>query len=396
MNRTFWAATLLAPSALALASCNYGYSGDRTSGGNTAPESEASSGPFEVSQMGAFDEPWALAFQPGTGNLFVTEKRGAIKFLRPTGEIGEVSGVPAVAYGGQGGLGDLVFAPDYTTSRTIYLSWAEGAGAQDTDSGAGERRAVVGRGKLSCPTNTRCAIENLDVIWRQEPALVSPGHFSHRIAFSRDGSHLFIASGERMKGEPAQDMTNNLGKIVRLTPDGEPAPGNPFANRGGVAAQIWSLGHRNILGLAFDLQGNLWDLEHGPAGGDELNLVESGSNYGWPLVSGGDHYNGTPIPGHSTRPEFAAPAIEWTPVIAPGDFIFYSGGLFPRWRGDALIAGLKTEALIRVTFDGGQAHEAERFDFGMRLRDIAQGPDGAIWLVGDGSGGKLLKLTPKS
>ncbi len=333
-----------------------------------------------------------MAFEPGTGNLFITEKKGAIQFLTPSGAIGEVSGAPQVAYGGQGGLGDFAFAPDYTTSHRIYLSWAERAEEPNPEN---KRRAVVGMGKLNCSTDTKCAIEGLKVIWRQEPAIASFGHFSHRIAFSPDGNHLFVTSGERMQGAPAQDLTTNLGKVVRLLPDGRPAPGNPYASMGGVSAQIWSYGHRNLLGLKFDGQGRLWELEHGPAGGDELNLVEPGKNYGWPLVSEGDDYSGTPIPRNATRPDLATPAISWNPVIAPGDFIFYSGGLFPQWRGNALIAGLKTQALVRVAIEGDKAREVERINLGMRLRDIVQGPDGAIWVVGDGPGGKLLKLTPK-
>ncbi|HTO28948.1 MAG TPA: PQQ-dependent sugar dehydrogenase, partial [Devosia sp.] len=349
-------------------------------------------GPFAVTQMGAFNEPWAMAFEPGTGNLFISEKKGAIQFLTPSGSIGEVSGVPQVAYGGQGGLGDFVFAPDYTTSRRIYLSWVERAEEPNPEN---KRRAVVGMGKLNCTSETKCAIEGLKAIWRQEPAIASFGHFSHRIAFSPDGAYLFVTSGERMQGAPAQDLSNNLGKVVRLLPDGTPAPGNPFASRGGVSAQIWSYGHRNLLGIKFDNQGRLWELEHGPAGGDELNLVEPGKNYGWPVVSDGDDYSGTSIPRHTTRPDFAAPALSWNPVIAPGDFIFYSGSLFPKWRGNVLIAGLKTQALVRVAFDGDKPREVERIDLGMRLRDVEQGPDGAIWVVGDGPGGKLLKLTPK-
>lgn len=392
MIRNFRAsAPLLALTTLALASCNSAYSGE-SSAQSVVNSTEDTIGPFAVTQMGAFNEPWAMAFEPGTGNLFISEKKGAIQFLTPSGAIGEVSGAPEVAYGGQGGLGDFVFAPDYTTSRHIYLSWAERA---DDPNPENKRRAVVGMGKLDCTSDTSCAIEGLKVIWRQEPAIASFGHFSHRIAFSPDGSYLFITSGERMQGAPAQDLSNNLGKVVRLLPDGTPAPGNPFASRGGVSAQIWSYGHRNLLGMKFDSQGRLWELEHGPAGGDELNLVEPGKNYGWPLVSDGDDYSGTPIPRNATRPDLAAPAISWNPVIAPGNFIFYSGSLFPQWRGNALIAGLKTQALVRVEIDGTKAREVERFKMGMRVRDVVQGPDGAIWVVGDGPGGKLLKLTPK-
>lgn len=392
MIRNFRAsAPLLAFVTLALASCNSAYSGE-SSAQSVVNSADDTVGPFAVTQMGAFNEPWAMAFEPGTGNLFISEKKGAIQFLTPNGAIGEVSGAPEVAYGGQGGLGDFAFAPDYTTSRRIYLSWAERAEEPNPEN---KRRAVVGMGKLNCTGETKCAIEGLKVIWRQEPAIASFGHFSHRIAFSPDGAYLFVTSGERMQGAPAQDLSNNLGKVVRLLPDGTPAPGNPFASRGGVSAQIWSYGHRNLLGIKFDSQGRLWELEHGPAGGDELNIVEPGKNYGWPVVSDGDDYSGTPIPRNATRPDFAAPALSWNPVIAPGDFIFYTGSLFPQWRGNVLIAGLKTQTLVRVAIEGDKAREVERIKLGMRLRDIEQGPDGAIWVVGDGPGGKLLKLTPK-
>jgi glucose/arabinose dehydrogenase len=223
------------------------------------------------------------------------------------------------------------------------------------------------------------------------------GHFSHRIAFSPDGRHLFVASGERQKFTPAQDMGQNLGKIVRLLPDGTPAPGNPFAGQGGVAAQVWTLGHRNILGLKFDAQGRLWDLEHGPRGGDELNLVKPGQNYGWPIVSNGDHYDGRSIPRHSTRPEFAAPAISWNPVIAPGDFIFYRGDQFRGWKGQAIIGGMSPNVLVRVAIEGEKAREVARHPMPHRIRDITEREDGSIWLLEDGEeagAGRLLKLIP--
>ena len=343
-----------------------------------------------MTEHGTFAEPWAAAFEPGTGMLFITEKAGTIKFYNPSaGTTGNVTGVPKVDYGGQGGLGDIAFAPDYATSGAIYLSWAE-AGNGDS------RGAVVGKGQLDCSAGTSCAIKDLNVIWRQAPKVSGRGHYSHRITFSPDGQYLFIASGDRQKMQPAQDRSNNLGSVIRLTLDGKPAADNPFAIEGGVTSEIWSYGHRNILGLEFDAQGRLWDLEHGPKGGDEFNLVKKAANYGWPVVSDGIHYDNDPIPDHSTRPEFAAPAISWTPVIAPGDFIFYDGAMFGSWRGDALIAGLKTNAIIRVSIDGEKATETGRYDMGERIREIVQGPDGAIWVLEDTGTGRLLRLTPAS
>jgi glucose/arabinose dehydrogenase len=197
-----------------------------------------------------------------------------------------------------------------------------------------------------------------------------------------------------MQGEPAQGLDNNLGKVLRLNLDGSPAQGNPFADRGGVAREIWSYGHRNLLGLAFDLDGQLWDLEHGPRGGDEINQVEPGANYGWPVRSYGINYNGSDIPDHTADDGFSKPAIYWTPVIAPGDFIFYSGELWPEWRNQALIANLATQSLVRVSLAGGKGTEEARTDFGKRLRDIAEGPDGALYIAEDGKGGRLLRLVP--
>jgi glucose/arabinose dehydrogenase len=217
------------------------------------------------------------------------------------------------------------------------------------------------------------------------------------MAFSADG-YLFISSGDRQKFDPAQDMQQNLGKIVRLYDDGSVPDDNPFADQGGVTAQIWTLGHRNPLGLAFDPQGRLWNQEMGPRHGDELNLSVKGENYGYPIVSNGDHYSGEEIPDHDTRPEFEAPKVYWVPAISPAGLMFYSGDLFPDWKGNAFLGGLSSRALIRVEFDGDTAREAERFEMGERIREEEQGPDGAIWIIEDeedGSGGRLLKLTPK-
>ena len=306
-----------------------------------------------------------------------------------SGKTGAISGVPEVAFGGQGGLGDFVFAPDYASSKTVYLSWAQ--------AGEGETRgAVVGRGTLNCESTDACAIEGLTVIWEQTPKVTGRGHYGHRIAFSPDGKHMFVGSSDRQKMEPAQDNSNTIGTIVRLNLDGTPAAGNPMADAPAPTNQIWSYGHRNILGLAFNPAGQLWEVEHGPAGGDELNLVEPNTNYGWPIVSDGEHYNGDPIPNHSTRPEFATAALGWTPVIAPGDMIFYNGDAFSAWKGDALIAGLAVQAVVHVKFNGNKAVEAARYKFDNRIRSIDEADDGSIWIAEDGEGGRLLRLTPAS
>ena len=368
----------LSPVTLGLASC----------GAAPAGENAAARRDFTVTEIARFDEPWAIAFLPGTPLALVTERKGKLKLWEDGGAVRDVAGVPAVAYGGQGGLGDIVLAPDFASTGTVYLTWAE--------AGDGETRgAALGRARLVLDGAPQ--LEGLRVIWRQVPKVTGGGHYSHRVAFSPDGRYLFLSSGERQKMAPAQAMDTNLGKVLRLLPDGTPAPGNPFAEKGGVAAEVWSLGHRNLLGLKFDAQGRLWDLEHGPRGGDELNLVKRGRNYGWPLVSNGDHYDGRPIPRHATRPEFAAPAISWNPVIAPGDFIFYRGNQFPGWRGQAVIGGMRPNVLVQVAIDGETAREVARVPMEHRIRDIAEREDGSVWLLEDGKeagGGRLLKLTP--
>jgi glucose/arabinose dehydrogenase len=375
--------------ALMLASCASAEIGDSTEiSATTGPAT-----PFTASEVATFEEPWAIAFAPGTSVLFVTEKVGTMKFVdTATGTMGTVSGLPEVAYGGQGGLGDVAFLPAEASTtlggRTIYLSWAE-AGEADT------RGAVVGKGKLVCAQANACTIEGLAVIWRQTPKVTGRGHYSHRISISPDGKYLYIASGERQKMQPAQDTGTTLGKIVRLNLDGTAAAGNPMADKGGVTAEIWSLGHRNILGMDWDAQGRLWEVEHGPAGGDELNLVKPGANYGWPIRSNGEHYNGDAIPDHEAGDGFAQPATSWSPVIAPGDMLIYSGTMFAPWQGRALIAGLGSQALVEVAIDGETAREVTRYGFESRLRSIAQGPDGAIWIAEDGKGAKLMKLTAR-
>lgn len=354
--------------------------------GGALPATRLPNPPFVSTEVARFDEPWAMAFLPD-GRLLVTQKGGQLKLLNVVSkQVGQISGVPAVVYGGQGGLGDVVLHPQFNSNGLVYLSYVE-AGAGDT------RGAAVARAQLTLNANGGGSLSGLQVIWRQAPKVTGYGHYGHRLAFD-SGGKLWISSSDRQKFDPAQDMAGNLGKMIRLNDDGTVPADNPFAGQGGVTAQIWSLGHRNILGLAFDAHGRLWAHEMGPLGGDELNLIERGSNYGWPIVSNGSHYDGTDIPDHSTRPEFNAPEAWWTPVIAPAGFIIYSGSLFPYFRGDGFIGGLASQALIRIQFDGVQAREAARYSMGQRIREVEQGPDGAIWLLEDGGNVRLLKLTP--
>jgi glucose/arabinose dehydrogenase len=346
--------------------------------------------PFTVTQVADFDIPWAMAFLPD-GRMLVTEQKGALKLYTPGGSSVAIRGVPRVSWFGQGGLGDVVLHPSYPSNGLVYLSYAE--------AGEGETRgAVVARAKLAL-SGTGGELQNLEVIWRQSPKVDGGGHYSHRIAFGQ--GYLWLSSGDRQKFDPAQDMQANLGKVLRLNEDGSVPSDNPFADRGGVTAQIWSLGHRNPLGLAFDAQGRLWDVEMGPQGGDELNLVRRGANYGYPIVSNGDHYDGKVIPDHHTRPEFAAPAVWWNPVISPSSLLFYNGTEFPQWNGDALIGGLSSQSIVRIEFDGDTAREAERYNMGFRVRAIEQAPNGELWVMEDeregrGGQGRLYKVTARA
>jgi aldose sugar dehydrogenase len=397
--------------ALVLSACG--------SGSDAAPQADPAittaqppaAKPFNETAVATFDEPWAMAFLPGrgvalTGMALVAERRGRLWLIdTKTGQRTPVSGTPKVDYGGQGGLGDVIVHPDFAGNGLIYLSWVEpGPG--------GIRGAAVGRARLMLGSGTP-RLDGLQVIWRQEPKVSGRGHFGHRMAFGPDGM-LYISSGERQKFKPAQDMTGTLGKIIRVAEDGKTLGDNPFApdaykitrmhvlrpgdaERADVLRQIWSLGHRNPLGIAFDAQGRLWEQEMGPEGGDEVNLIVKGRNYGWPVVSNGRNYGASTddIPDHPTRPDFAAPKVSWNPVISPSGLIVYSGALFPEWKGNLFIGGLSSQSLIRVEVNGDAAREAARYAMGARIREVEQGPDGAIWLLEDGKGGRLLKLTPR-
>lgn len=341
---------------------------------------------YQVKIIEKFDEPWAMTALP-SGQLLVTERKGKLKLFNPTTQQQiEVQGLPKVAYGGQGGLGDLAVHPQFEQNQYIYLSYVEAG--QD---GYG---AVVARGELDLTDTKKPQIKNLKMIWQQIPKVSGQGHYSHRILFGTDGK-LWLSSGDRQKFEPAQDMKSNLGKILRLNDDGTPVTDNPFFSQGAIEKQIWSLGHRNPLGLAFDLKNQLWTVEMGPKGGDELNRVIKGQNYGYPLVSNGDHYDGTDIPDHSTRLEFQAPEISWTPVISPSSLIFYKGNQFPAWKNKALIGGLSSEAIVVVDTEVKPVQEVQRLKMKQRIRALLENQDGSIWVLEDGKNAKLLKLVAK-
>ena len=340
--------------------------------------------PFAITTIGQFAEPFAMAFLPD-GSLLVTEKAAHLKRRATDGQVADIAGVPMVAAGGQGGLLDVAPAPDFTRSRMIYLTYAEprpNGGSALT---------------LMRATLRDDALAHARVIWRAGSD--GPGgQFGATIAFAPDGKSLFLTSGERQRFAPAQDPEQALGKILRLTLDGAAWPGNPNYAAGGVRAQTWSTGHRNPYGLVFTPDGRLWEEEMGPKGGDELNLIEPGKNYGWPIVSNGDNYSGKPIPDHPSRPDLAAPVLWWNPSMSPGGMMLYSGAMFPAYRGSLFIAALSDQSLIRIELHGASARAVDQWTMGTRMRDVAQAPDGSIWVLEDGekgAGGRLMRLAAR-
>lgn len=341
--------------------------------------------PFAVSEQGKFDTPFALAFLPD-GRILVTEKPGKLKLRATDGGVKDVAGVPAVAPGGQGGMLDVALAPDFAKSRTIYLSYSEPR--------PNGRSLALARATLK--DGAAPSLQGLQVIFRAGSDGTGE-QFGGNIAFSPDHRLLYLSTGERQRFTPSQDPDQAIGKILRLTLDGKPAPGNPSYAAGGARAETWSIGHRNPYGLSFDRDGRLWEIEMGPKGGDEVNLIQPGKNYGWPKASNGSNYDDTPIPDHAPGDGFEPPKVWWNPSISPGGLMIYSGKMFPAWQGSAFIAALSGQALIRVSLEGDKAAKADQWNMGMRIRDVAQAPDGAIWLLQDGrgSGGHLMRLTPR-
>jgi glucose/arabinose dehydrogenase len=341
--------------------------------------------PFVTASVATFKYPWAIAFLPD-GRLLVTEKPGKLFIVTQNGLKTEVAGIPKVYYRGQNGLLDIAVPPTFFRDHSIYFTFVEPARSGGT--------LVLARARLQ-ESDSAASLADLAILWRQNQAS-SGGQPGGIIAFSPDRRHLFLTVGDRQEPQTAQDPDLARGKVLRLNLDGSTPKDNPMADQGGVKAQTWTTGHRNPYGLAFAPDGRLWLDEMGPRGGDELNLIQPGRNYGWPIVSNGDNYNGTPIPRHSTRPEFQAPVVYWTPVIAPAGLAFYEGRMFPAWRGSALIGGLVEQGLVRIAFDGnGGAKEADRWVLGRRIRDVAVASDGAVWLIEDEARGQLLRLTPR-
>lgn len=340
--------------------------------------------------LSSFDQPWAMTFLPD-GQSLLTEKTGTMWLLDQNQQKRfPVANVPEVTARGQGGLGDVIIHPDFAKNNTVYISYIERDPNNDQYSGAVIERAVL------TLTEGGASLSDRTLIWRQSPKMTGNGHYSHRMAFSPDG-YLFVTSGERQKFTPAQNMSMNLGKILRLNADGSVPQDNPFYGQGRVTEQIWTLGHRNPLGIDFDAAGNLWSHEMGPRHGDELNIIERGRNYGYPMVSQGDHYSGVKIPNHEDYPIFKSPEFAWVPAISPAGFIIYKGDVFSNWKGNGFIGGLSSKALVRVVFDKDdkgkwQVKEAERYEWGKRVREVEQDSKGNIYVLEDKEGGRLIKL----
>jgi aldose sugar dehydrogenase len=386
---------------------------------NAGQQQPEASVPFTVTQVTTLKLPWRLAFLPD-GRMLITEKVGGLWLVTQQGAKTPVTNIPAVLHKGQGGMLGVFVSPHYASDQSVYLTYSEPGAPGGSSLALAKAQLKIGKDSAS--------LENLNVIWR-DGERGDGGQFGAAIAFSPDGKLLYLTVGDRQRMTPAQDPNQPLGKILRLTLDGKPAPGNPMAGKTGAASvpvikppkdteaaktapvirtydfpgpnltpsETWTMGHRTPYGLAFAPDGRLWEVEHGPKGGDELNLIEPGKNYGWPLVSYAVNYNDVPIPSPDTRSDLTKPVIYWTPIIAPGNLTFYNGEMFPQWKGSGLISGLASEAILRITFDGkGGAKPAERWPItGHRIRDVEVAPDGALWLLEDAIPGGVFRVTPK-
>jgi glucose/arabinose dehydrogenase len=399
------AAALLATATSASAQVNLG---------DKKPEASL---PFAMTQVASFSLPWRLAFLPD-GRMLITEKVGPVWLVTQDGKKTPVANAPKVLWKGQGGMLGVFVSPHYAQDHYVYLTYSE-------PGDPGGSSLALARAKLTLGKDS-ASLDGLQVIWR-DGERGEGGQFGGQIAFAPDGKSLFLTVGERQRFTPAQDPNQPLGKLLHLTLDGKPAPDNPNAGKTGAPsvpvidpprdteaaktapvvrtyafpgpnltpAETWASGLRTPYGLAFAPDGRLWEVEHGPRGGDELNLMEKGKNYGWPLVSYAQNYDGVPIASPDTRPDLAKPVLYWTPIIAPGNLTFYKGKMFPQWNGSALIGGMSSKTLNRVVINGATAAAAERWDVGHRIRDVEVGPDGSLWMLEDANPGGLFRVTPK-
>ncbi|HEX2278289.1 MAG TPA: PQQ-dependent sugar dehydrogenase [Candidatus Tectomicrobia bacterium] len=331
------------------------------------------------------EHPWALAFLPD-GRMLVTERPGRLRIVDRDGRISEpLAGVPKVMARGQGGLLDVTLDPRFADNRLVYLAYAEPG--EGRTAGTAVARGRLGEGRL----------EDVRVIYRQQPKVEGANHFGCRLVFARDGT-LFVTQGERFDyRDQAQDLSSGLGKLVRINPDGSVPRDSPFVGRAGARPEIWSYGHRNVQSAALHPQtGQLWIVEHGARGGDELNRPEAGKNYGWPVISYGVHYSGAKIGEGTAKPGLEQPIYYWDPVIAPSGMTFYTGEAFPDWQGSILIGSLRPGLLVRLTLEDGRVAREERYlgDLGARVRDVRQGPDGLLYLLTDSRDGRLLRVMP--
>jgi glucose/arabinose dehydrogenase len=357
--------------------------------GQTRAQAVKTKQKFKVTEVASgFDKPWAIAFLPDQ-RMLVTEKlTGKLYIVTQDGKKTSIAGMPRVEAGDQAGLLDVEVAPDYAQSQRIFFSYYE-----PREGGNG---TAVARARLLDGESPKLA--DLKVIFRMEPTFKSTKHAGGRIVFAPDGT-LFVTLGERFYPEgrkQARDLSSDFGKIVHITVDGTPAPDNPYLNREGARPKVWTSGHRNILAAAFDAQGRLWEVEMGPQGGDELNLIQKGKDYGWPTIGYGEDYDGSRLHETSQAPGLEQPIYYWDPVISPSGLTIYSGELFPEWKGNFFVGGLSSKALVRLVLKDDRVVGEERLlhERGERIRDVVEGPEGALYLVTDDSNGKLLKITP--
>lgn len=351
-----------------------------------SPTPESVKGAVRVETVAkGLEHPWGLAFLPD-GWILVTERPGRLRIVDRTGTVSKpLAGVPDVLAQGQGGLLDVALDPKFAENRLVYLSYAE----PGEDGTAG---TAVARGRLG-----QAGLDRVEVIYRQRPKVRGSNHFGSRLAFTADGK-LFITQGDRYdQRHRVQDLSVGFGKIIRINPDGSVPPDNPFVGRSGVQPEIWSYGHRNVQAAALHPKtGQLWTVEHGARGGDELNHPEAGKNYGWPVITYGIDYSGARISDIAVKPGMEQPVYYWDPVIAPSGMIFYSGDAFPGWKGSILVGSLQPGALVRLMMKDGKVAREERYlgDLGERIRDVQQGPDGLVYLITDNDDGRVLRVLP--